>query len=139
MSVILPTFEKKAPWRTHHTMKISLISSLLAPAALQATGTPPVDFVRDIQPLLAARCVACHGPQRSAGNLALHTRETALKEGDSGSRGIVPGKPEESEVFLRLVTNDHSELMPRGGPLAPEQIAKIKLWISGGAPWSSPS
>ena len=120
-------------------MNKPLIFALLTPAALQSAETSSVDFARDVQPLLAARCVVCHGPQRSAGNLALHTRETALKVGDSGSPGIVPGKPEESEVFLRLVTNDHSEQMPRGGPLAPEQIVKIKQWISSGAPWSSPS
>ncbi len=139
MSAILPTFETKAARRIHPTMNKTLIFALLAPAVLQAAGTPPVDFARDIQPLLAARCLACHGPQRSAGNLALDTREKALKEGDTGNPGIVPGKPEASEVFLRLVTNDHSELMPRGGPLTPEQIAKIKQWINGGAPWSSPS
>ena len=41
--------------------------------------------------------MACHGPQRSAGHLALHTREAALKEGASGSPGIVPGQPKKVE------------------------------------------
>lgn len=110
---------------------------LLAPTVhLLAT---PVDFTREVEPLLATRCVACHGPGRSAGGVALHSREAALRGGSSGSHTIVPGQPEQSELIRRLVTDDHDELMPRGGPLAPKEIAVIKQWIAEGARWQERS
>lgn len=118
---------------------VALLLPFMASAALPAAEPTPVDFARDIEPLLSARCVACHRPQKAAGGLDLQTPGAALREGDSGSRGIVPGKPEQSEVFRRLVTSDHDDLMPRGGPLSPVEIARIKQWINTGAEWSSRS
>lgn len=96
-----------------------------------------VDFNREIRPILNKECISCHGGVKRAGELSLQYREDALKPGESGVPGIVPGKPEKSEMFLRLFAEDSSERMPRKAPaLKPDQVAKIKQWIAEGAQWA---
>ncbi len=68
----------------------------------------------------------------------LQFREEALKEGKSGARAIVPGKPDESEMIARLTTDDASERMPKKQPpLGAEEIATLRKWITEGAPWEN--
>jgi mono/diheme cytochrome c family protein len=100
-----------------------------------ADSGPGVEFARDIQPVLAARCIGCHGPSRQEGGLRLDLRRRALEGGDHGA-GIVAGKSAESEVFLRLVSEDPRLRMPLGAaPLTPAEIARIRAWIDRGAVW----
>ncbi len=95
-----------------------------------------VDFGRDIRPILAKRCFSCHGPDASEGGLQLHDRASAVSELDSGEPGIVPGKPEQSELLRRISTDDEAERMPpEGKPLSESRIALIRRWISEGAAW----
>jgi len=56
----------------------------------------PVDYARDIEPVLKARCFECHGPARQRGGYRLDVRASATGSGDSGAKGIVPGKSAES-------------------------------------------
>lgn len=103
---------------------------------LTAAAPRPVDFGRDIQPILAKRCFACHGPDKGEGGLRLNRRETALAELDSGAAAIVPSKPEASELLRRVTATDESERMPpEGKPLAAGEIELIRRWISEGAKW----
>ncbi len=96
-----------------------------------------VDFGRDIRPLLARRCFACHGPDKSESGLRLHRREAALAAAESGEWPIVPGKPDESELLRRVSAMDESVRMPpEGAPLTAEQIKLLRLWIAEGAPWN---
>src|SRR3954465_10217902 len=67
-----------------------------------------IDFARDVQPILATKCVRCHGPQTSEAGLRLDDGKTAVRLLESGNRAIVPGKPDESEL-VRRVTADPSE------------------------------
>ncbi len=95
----------------------------------------PVDFERDVQPLLV-RCVHCHGPGKAKGGLRLDGRAAALAELDSGGRAIVPGHPEKSELLRRVTTTESGDRMPpRGDPLGPEQVAVLRRWIAAGAEW----
>src|SRR4051794_19160680 len=84
------------------------------PAASRAAEAPPtVDFDRDIRPILSDKCFRCHGPDgahRKAG-LRLDRREEAVADRD-GLAAIVPGKPDESEAYLRITAPDRAELMP---------------------------
>src|SRR5688500_909374 len=64
----------------------------------------PVRFNEQIRPLLNTQCVKCHGGVKEAGGLHLLFREQALKSGKSGQPAIVPGKPEQSELIARLIT-----------------------------------
>ena len=106
------------------------------------SGTPVVeqriDFGRDIQPIFAKRCFACHGPDAFEGGLQLHKRDRALAETDSGERAIVPGNTEASAILERIAAEDADYRMPpKGKPLESEQIELIRRWIADGAEWQS--
>jgi mono/diheme cytochrome c family protein len=106
-----------------------------------STGPVPagrqIDFGRDIQPILARRCFACHGPDKGEAGLRLNGRDAALAALDSGAHAIVPGKPEESELLARVASTDDDQRMPPGDlkPLTPEQVALLRQWIVQGAEW----
>ncbi len=94
------------------------------------------DFSRDVQPLLAKRCIACHGPDTQEAGLRLDDRSGATKELDSGSRAIVPGQSAASEILARITSTDPDTQMPPEGPrLTPAEIAAIAAWINDGAEW----
>lgn len=108
---------------------------------LALSGAPSfaeVDFSRDIRPILNAHCVACHGGVKEAGEVSFIYRDKALGKGESGKPVIVPGKPDESEMLVRILSEDASEVMPKpahGPPLSKNEAALIRQWISEGAPW----
>ncbi|MBK7641909.1 MAG: PSD1 domain-containing protein [Planctomycetes bacterium] len=81
------------------------------------------------QSILVERCVACHGPDQHKGDLR-------LDQASSATRAIAPGKPQESELFRRLISADPEERMPKGKPaLPPEEIEVLRAWIAAGAKW----
>jgi cytochrome c553 len=102
-----------------------------------AKGESPreVDFDRDIQPILAARCLRCHGANAEAG-LSLTNLASATAELASGVRGIVPAHPEQSALVERVTSDDPKVRMPpEGAPLSDDEIGKLKAWIAAGADW----
>ena len=94
-----------------------------------------VDFDRDIQPLLAAKCLGCHSEKLQTAGLALESRETLLKGGGRGA-AIVPGEPDAS-LLLRAVRQGGNLEMPPGGKLAEAEIQLLSDWIRDGAPWGT--
>ena len=95
-----------------------------------------IDFARQVQPILAKHCYACHGPDEAEGGLQFTSKEAAFSELDSGFHAIVAGKPGESEVFKRLTAEDEHERMPaEADPILPEEIEIIRKWIHQGAQW----
>lgn len=112
-----------------HTLALLLITSAVRAA------DPGGDFVRDIYPVIHAECIRCHGPEKAKGDLRLDDWNHAKKGGDEGP-AIVPGKPDESPFFKRMISTDEDERMPRGSdPLSPAIIAAVRAWIVAGAPW----
>jgi len=112
---------------TAETAKI--IASLPPPAAR------PIDFVKDIQPLLEGACYQCHGPRKQEAGLRFDHKATALGAGGEIGPAIVPGRSAES-VLIRLVATPGETGMPREGPrLTTEQIATLRAWIDQGAVW----
>ncbi|MEX2172288.1 MAG: PSD1 and planctomycete cytochrome C domain-containing protein [Pirellulales bacterium] len=96
----------------------------------------PVSFSQDVQPLLAKRCYACHGPDVGEGGLHLHQHDPALAELESGAHAIVPGKPEASELLARVSSEDESMRMPPDEkPLSAAEIDILRRWIADGAKW----
>jgi hypothetical protein len=99
----------------------------------------PVQFNRDVRPILSDNCFACHGPdknQRKA-ELRLDTEQGAFAD-RGGYQVIVPGKPEQSELFRLITSTDESLRMPKpkfGKELSKRQVELIRLWIAQGAGW----
>ena len=96
-------------------------------------------YLEEIRPLLADKCLACHGgrPEKIKGEFDLRTREGLLKGGESGRPGLLPGRPEESPVFIAVTWRDPDLEMPpkKNDRLAANQIASLRRWIELGAPW----
>ncbi len=96
----------------------------------------PVDFARDVQPILARACQKCHGAEKRRGGLRLDERESAFAGGDSGEPAIRAGKVDESPLLKRVSTGDAAKRMPlRGDPLSASEIALLSRWIAQGARW----
>ena len=93
-----------------------------------------VDYGRQVRPLLARRCFACHGPGDAESSLALHTEQTALAATDYGEPAIVPGDAAASRLIERVGSTDEYERMPpEGEPLTPEEVDLLRRWIDQGA------
>jgi hypothetical protein len=97
-----------------------------------------VRFQRDVLPILAENCFACHGFDKAArqAGLRLDVAESGRAELESGARAIVPGKPEASELVARTTTSDIDLRMPpaeTGKMLTAEQLAMLRRWIEQGA------
>jgi len=101
-----------------------------------AQAPAPVDFARDVQPLLRANCYGCHGEAVQSGNFRLDRRRDSLpnRVGANNAR-IVPGNSAASRLFVRVSGNQGGLQMPPTGALRPEEVSLIKAWIDQGAPW----
>jgi hypothetical protein len=92
------------------------------------------DFSRDIAPILLSECLACHSAEKAKGGYRVHTYSALLHPGKSKEPAIVAGKPDDSELFKRLVSHDEDDRMPQDDdPLTTNQIALIREWITAGA------
>ncbi|MFN0056787.1 MAG: PSD1 and planctomycete cytochrome C domain-containing protein [Planctomycetales bacterium] len=107
---------------------------LIAGAVVAGEPLPAVDYIRDVRPILARYCFACHGPDEAArkADLRLDDREWATRELPTGSRAIVPGRTDESELIARLNTDEENLAMPPRkfgkSPTAAERDT-LKAWI----------
>ncbi|MFQ3593280.1 MAG: PSD1 and planctomycete cytochrome C domain-containing protein [Gemmataceae bacterium] len=98
---------------------------------LSLLAAPPLEFNRDIRPILSEYCFTCHGPDTAKRKAGLRLDTEA-----GGKTVLVPGKPAESELFVRLTSHDKVKQMPPatlGKVPSQAQIERIKLWIEQGA------
>jgi hypothetical protein len=100
-----------------------------------------ISYNYHVRPILSDKCFKCHGPDQNKleAGLRLDLPEFAfapLKE-TKGAFALVPGKPEESELFKRVSSTDPAYIMPTPdshlGALSEEEIAILKKWIEQGA------
>jgi hypothetical protein len=101
--------------------------------AIGEQATEPVSFVHQVRPVLSDKCFACHGPdeQTREADLRFDLVDAAIEAGS-----IVPGKPEESELMRRILSDDPDERMPPEEfhkELSNDEIETIRRWISEGA------
>ncbi len=107
--------------------------------AADATLPEIVEFNRDIRPILSDNCFFCHGPDKNKrqADLRIDTEAgLASKVGDSDRRPVVPGKPNDSELFRRIISSDPEQKMPppdSAKSLSVRDVAIIKKWIEQGA------
>ena len=107
---------------------------------LNSALSQPVDFESQIKPLLSDRCFTCHGPDENSrkADLHLYSREGAMSKLDENLAIIMPGKPEASLLYKRLITDDPDELMPppeSNLALSTKEKELIRRWIIEGADW----
>ena len=96
----------------------------------------PVDFVREVRPILEKHCYSCHGPEKQKGGLRLDIKEAAFKGGDDHAPNIRPGDPEKSPL-LAFVSGKEKDLQmpPKGERLSSEHVGILARWIQEGATW----
>jgi mono/diheme cytochrome c family protein len=95
-----------------------------------------VDFASDVRPIFAARCYACHGPEKQKSGYRLDVKPIALGGGDIGG-AIQPGKSADSSLIHYVSGNDELRMPPEGEPLSAEQVGILRAWIDQGADWPS--
>jgi mono/diheme cytochrome c family protein len=120
---------------------LALIGALAVSFGLTADDQLPkpaarkIDFVKDVQPLFAAKCVGCHGAKKQESAFRLDHKASALKGGNVG-RAIVPGKSAESPLIRYVAGLDPDLTMPpEGERLTAEQVGILRAWIDQGADW----
>ncbi len=111
--------------------------SLFANRAYSQQTARPVDFNRDVRPVLARHCFACHGPDKGESGLRLHEAAFLETAADSGVVVAIPENAEESELIRRVTSSDESERMPpEGKGLSEREIDILRRWIDQGAAFS---
>src|SRR5688572_17940392 len=96
------------------------------------------DFTKDIRPLLAKRCYACHSSAQQMSGLRLDDREAAVKGGYSGKAAVVPGQSSHSALIDRVSSTKEGYAMPPAGPkLSAAEVETLTEWIDGGATWAT--
>jgi hypothetical protein len=106
-----------------------------AAAELPPSAVATVDFVHDVQPILAANCFNCHGASRHEGQLRWDNKEMALQGGERGA-DINPGHSAESRMIQLVAGLQPDLVMPqKGDRLTDQQIGILRAWIDQGASW----
>ena len=107
--------------------------------ALLLGGLPlsaaPVDYVREIKPLLTHRCYACHGALQQKGELRLDTAKL-LREGGNSGPAVIPGQGSESLLLAHVTASQGKRRMPpasEGEGLSTKEITLLRTWIDQGA------
>jgi mono/diheme cytochrome c family protein len=108
----------------------------IAPVSL---ASDRVDYNRDVRPILAENCYACHGPDANArkGDLRLDRKEDAFQIRED-SAAIVPGDLDASDLIQRILEDDPDSKMPppkSGKALTKVQVETLRRWVSEGAEW----
>ena len=116
---------------------------MAVPASAGDRPAKPVDFNRDVRPILSNTCFLCHGPDKAnrkgvSAPLRLDTPEGATAD-LGGYAAIVRGKPDESEVIERITSDDSTQVMPPakfGKTLSPHEVEVLTEWVRQGAPYA---
>ena len=128
-------------------MTLRLCTMLLAGFAIfcvvstraRADNPPTPEDVRffetRIRPLLAEKCLKCHGPDKQKGDLRLDSAAAVAKGGGSGKPLFVAGKPDESLILRAVRHADGVTKMPLDGKLKDSEIADLAAWVKRGAPF----
>ena len=105
---------------------------LYAAPRAAARGDDAAFFEEKVRPVLAARCLSCHGETKQKAGLRLDSLVGMLRGGESGA-AIAPGSPDESNLVM-AIRHDGWE-MPPDGKLADAEIEAITEWVRRGAAW----
>jgi hypothetical protein len=118
---------------------IGCICAISSPSWNQVRAREPVDFDREIRPILSQHCYPCHGPDKQArkADLRLDRKDNAFRVRE-GIAVVIPGKLEESELIRRVSSSEPDEVMPPPKfkkRLSSLQIDRLRRWVVEGAKW----
>ncbi len=126
---------------TLHRQLLLIGFATLLFSPLTACADAPVNFSREIRPILSENCFSCHGPDEKARQADLRLdQEATSKAISNGTSAIVPGKPEASSLMHRIESVDADEIMPPPDShkkLTSRQKELLKRWIAQGAAWGN--
>ncbi len=112
-----------------------LFVALLLGSSMTEAADRTIDFTKDVQPILEARCLKCHSRGKLRGGLSIETRTSLLAGGESGTV-LEPGKSGQSLLMKLVSGTDPDRVMPpEGERLTAPQVATLKAWIDQGASW----
>jgi mono/diheme cytochrome c family protein len=113
-------------------MRLVLLSVVLLTGPVQAAD--PVEYLRDIKPVFASHCYACHGALQQKGGLRLDTAKFLREGGDRGP-AVISGKASESLLLARVTAEGKQRMPPLGlgEALSPREAALVRVWIDQGA------
>ncbi len=114
-------------------LRLCLFLLTIAGLRSSAWADDTTAYQQHIKPLLAARCIACHGVLKQEAGLRLDTGQLARK-GSEGGPVLIAGDPKASAIVQRVAATDAAQRMPpEGEPLTPAQIQQLTDWIQTGA------
>lgn len=124
--------------------RLSTVAIWLGLVSSGIAADRPIDFTRDIRPILSNNCFFCHGPdaknrQGSGEGLRLDTPTGILARIEGGAAAVVPGEPEKSAILHRIKSANPDEVMPpksSGKTLTPHEVALLEAWIRQGAKYA---
>ena len=114
---------------------VAVCVSVGLPMRADGQTAKPVDFSRDVRPILAKHCYSCHGPDKQESSLRLSDFTSATSPADSGEPAITP-KDKHSQLLQRVQSDSGDRMPPDGDPLKPSDIAILEKWILQGAEYS---
>src|SRR4029077_18295300 len=104
-------------------------------ALLPPPISQPVDFVKDVQPLLRKHCFECHAAGNEEGGVNLGIRQRVLEGGDHGPV-LMAGDSANSRLIHLVAALDKQEVMPpQAKPLSNDEVGLLRAWIDQGAKW----
>ena len=120
-------------------IRLLSLTMLIGVGSLHA-AEKPIDFNRDVRPILSNKCFACHGPDahERKGDLRIDD-EKQVKEDRGGYHVVDVENPEKGELWYRIIDATDSDKMPPPSfnkDLTAKEIAILKRWLSEGASWS---
>lgn len=142
--MLMPFRSTRSQLQMHVWLSLFIVVLQIVIVAVARGDEPtgkPVNFVRDVRPILARNCYECHGPDEGhrKGDLRLDTQAGAFARHDDVA-AFVPKNAAQSEALRRVSSTDDGEVMPppkSGKKLTAEQIDILKRWVEQGAQWSS--
>lgn len=119
----------------------TLVACVAALTSVSRGSDEAAMFVFKIEPLLKTKCLACHGDDSAKikAGYDMRQKQEFFQGGESGQAAVVPGKPEESSLYLAVSRKHEEDWKPmppkENDRLSDAEVAMIKQWISAGAPW----
>lgn len=125
-------------FRRHVPLALMIACAICAQGMAGADQT--VQFNRDVRPILSMKCYPCHGPDANTRKreIRFDVREELFGKTLDGVDLLAPGKPDESELFRRVIAPNSADLMPPAEAkleLSAQEVATLRAWIEQGAAW----